>query len=104
MARGALAQGAEDAIKDLDSCRVHEVRNLPGSHQFGSNFVEAMTGDPNPRARDRNIVWGLTAYLSSKVPARERAMYISQSTDGRNTWTQCVRVDSQYCDADIGES
>jgi hypothetical protein len=103
MARGALAQTAEDAKKDLDSCRVHEVRNLPGSHQFGSNFVEAMTGDPNPRARDRNTVWGLTADLSSKVPAQERAMYISKSADGGKTWTQIVRVDSQYFDADIGE-
>jgi hypothetical protein len=103
MARGALAQTAEDAKKDLDSCRVHEVRNLPGSHQFGSNFVEAMTGDPNPRARNRNVVWGLTADLSSKVPAQERAMYISKSADGGKTWTQIVRVDSQYFDADIGE-
>jgi hypothetical protein len=103
MARGALAQTAEDAKKDLDSCRVHEVRNLPGSHQFGSNFVEAMTGDPNPKARNRNVVWGLTADLSSKVPAQERAMYISKSADGGKTWTQIVRVDSQYFDADIGE-
>jgi hypothetical protein len=103
MARGALAQGAEDAIKDLDSCRVHEVRNLPGSHEFGSNFVEAMAGDPNPRAKDRNVVWGLTADLSSKVPAQERAMYISRSSDGGKTWTQVARVDSQYFDADIGE-
>ena len=97
------ANGRRRQKEDLDSCRVHEVQNLPGSHQFGSNFVEAMAGDPNPRAKDRNVVWGLTADLSSKVPAQERAMYISRSSNGGKTWTQIVRVDSQYFDADIGE-
>jgi hypothetical protein len=93
----------EDAKKELDSCHVHEVKSLPGSHQFGSNFIEAMAGDPDPRARDRGAVWGLTADLSSKVPARDRVMYISKSNDGGKTWTQVARVDSRYFNAEIAE-
>jgi hypothetical protein len=91
------------AKKDLDNCHVHQVRGLPGSHYFGSDFIEAMARDPDPRAADRNVVWGLTADLSSRVPERDRAMYISKSTDGGKTWTQVARVDSRYFDADIGE-
>jgi hypothetical protein len=93
----------EDAKSELDSCHVHEVKSLPGSHQFGSNFIEAMAGDPDPRARDRGAVWGLTADLSSKVPAQDRVMYISKSNDGGKTWTQVARVDSRYFNADIAE-
>ena len=91
------------AKKDLDRCNVHEVKSLPGSHQFGSDFIEAMASDPDPRAKDRNVVWGLTADLSSKVPSQDQAMYISKSTNGGKTWTQVARVDSRYFDADIGE-
>jgi hypothetical protein len=99
----SLTQTDADARKDLDSCHIHEVRNLPGSHQFGSDFIEAMAGDPDPKAKDLNVVWGLTADLSSKVPPQERAMYISKSTNGGKTWAQVARVDSRYFDADIGE-
>ena len=91
------------AKKDLDSCNIHEVKSLPGSHQFGSDFIEAMASDPNPRAKDRNVVWGLTADLSSKVPSQDQVMYISKSTNGGKTWTQVARVDSKYFDAGIGE-
>ena len=98
------AEGDGDgARKGLDSCQIQEVKSLPGSHEFGSDFVEAMAGDPDPKAKDRNVVWGLTADLSSKVPPQDRAMYISKSTNGGRTWTQVARVDSQYFDADIGE-
>jgi hypothetical protein len=93
----------DTAKKDLDNCHIHQVRSLPGSHYFGSDFIEAMARDPNPRATDRNVLWGLTADLSSKVPARDRSMYISKSTNGGKTWTQAARVDSRYFDADIGE-
>ena len=89
--------------EDLDSCHIHQVKNLPGSHQFGSDFIEAMAADPNPKAKDSNVVFALTADLSSKVPSRDRAMYISKSTDGGKTWTQVARVDSRYFDAAIGE-
>jgi hypothetical protein len=92
-----------NAKKDLDSCNIHEVKDLPGSHQFGSDFIEAMATDPDPQAKDPNVVWGLTADLSSKVPPQDRAMYISKSTDGGKTWTQVARVDSKYFDAGIGE-
>ncbi len=92
----AQRQSADDARKDLDSCHIHQVKNLPGSHYFGSDFIEAT-------AADRNILWALTADLSTRVPAPDRAMYISKSADGGKTWTQVARVDSRYFDADIGE-
>lgn len=94
---------SHDSSPPFDSCRIHEVKNLPGSGEFGSNFIEAMTGDPDPRAKDPSVVWGLTADLSSKVPPQNRAMYISKSADGGKTWTPVARVDSKYFDADIGE-
>src|ERR1700733_15340584 len=86
-----------------DSCHVRRVTSLPGSREFASDFLEAMANDPVPNARDANVVWGLTADLSSKVPAQDRAMYISKSSDGGKTWTQAARLDSRYFDADIGE-
>jgi hypothetical protein len=91
------------AKRDLDNCHSHEVKSLPGSHQFGSDFIEAMASDPDPKAKDPNVVWGLTADLSSKVPVEDRAMYISKSTDGGKTWTRVARVNRKYFDADIGE-
>ncbi len=81
-----------------DSCRVQEVKTLPGSHEFASTFIEAMAG-----ARDPNLVWGLTADLSSKVALPDRSMYISKSSDGGKTWAEVARVDGRYFDADIGE-
>jgi hypothetical protein len=93
----------DHAKRDLDSCHVYEVKSLPGSHQFGSDFIEAMASDPNPKAKDPNIVWGLTADLSSKVSSEDQAMYISKSSNGGKTWTQVARVDAKYFDAGIGE-
>jgi hypothetical protein len=92
-----------DAGSDLDSCRVHRVTNLPGSHQFASDFIEAIASDPDPGANDPDVIWGLTADLSTEVPFQDRAMYISKSTNGGATWTQVARVDSRYFDAEIGE-
>jgi hypothetical protein len=86
-----------------DSCHIREVTELPGSHEFGSHFLEAMAGDPNPKARDRNAIWGLTADLSSRVSAQDRSLYISKSTDGGRTWIQVARVGPAYFDAGIGE-
>lgn len=88
---------------DLDSCRVHRVRSLPGSHEFAGDFIETMAGDPDPGASDPDVVWGLTADLSEAVPPQQRAMYISKSTDGGATWREVARVDSRYFDARIGE-
>jgi hypothetical protein len=93
--------GSDDdgARKDLQNCRVHEVKSLPGSQQFASHFIETMVSDP----KDPNVVWGLTADLSDMVPPRDRAMYISTSNDGGATWTQVARLDSRYFDAEIAE-
>ena len=86
-----------------DACHIREVTEFPGSHEFASHFLEAMAGDPDPRAKHRNVVYGLTADLSSRVPAQDRALYISKSTDSGKTWTQVARVGAAYFDADIGE-
>jgi hypothetical protein len=79
------------------------VKSLPGTHHFASDFIETMASDPNPRAKDANVLWALTADLSEEIPSDERAMYISKSTDGGKTWAQVARVDSRYFDAGIGE-
>jgi hypothetical protein len=92
-----------DLRNDLDSCHIHRVAGLPGSHQFASDFIETIASDPDPAAKDPDVIWGLTADLSSAVPFRDQAMYISKSTDGGATWTQVARVDSRYFDAKIGE-
>lgn len=86
-----------------DSCQIHQVTSLPGSHRFASDFIEAMASDPNPTAKDANIVWGLTADLSSKVPSRDRAIYLSKSSDGGVTWTPVARINHRYFDAKIAE-
>lgn len=91
------------ARRDLGSCHIHQVTSLPGSHHFASDFIETMVSDPDPRAKDSDTVWGVTADLSNKVPHRQRAIYISKSTDGGETWTQVARVGSRYFDARIGE-
>jgi hypothetical protein len=92
-----------DLKDDMDSCRVHRVTSLPGSHQFASDFIEAIASDPDPYAEDPDVIWGLTADLSGEVPPHDRAMYISKSTNGGATWTQVARVGPQYFDAKIGE-
>jgi hypothetical protein len=99
-ASGSDVQGAAE---DLDSCRVHRVKSLPGSHQFGSEFIVAMASDPDPNAKEPNAVWALTADLSKQVPVADRVMYISKSSDGGVTWTEVARVESDYFDAKIGE-
>jgi hypothetical protein len=93
------AQGPHTAEQDLESCRIHEVTGLPGSHEFASHFVETIAGDPE----SPTVTWGLTADLSDRIPAQDQAMYISKSADGGRTWMQLARVDSRYFDADIAE-
>ena len=92
-----------DARNDLESCRVHRVTSLPGSHQFASDFIETIARDPGAGVKDADVIWGLTADLSSAVPFQDQAMYISKSTDGGATWTQVARIDSRYFNAKIGE-
>ncbi|HEY3988789.1 MAG TPA: hypothetical protein VGM02_05785 [Acidobacteriaceae bacterium] len=61
--------------------------------------METMVSDP----KDPNVVWGLTADLSDRIPARDQAIYILKSIDGGKTWTQTARLDSRYFDAGIAE-
>lgn len=88
-----------DARKDIDSCHIREAKGLPGSDQFASHFIETMQSDP----RDPNVVWGLTADLSTRIPAQDRAIYISKSNDSGATWLPVARVDARYFNAEIAE-
>lgn len=99
----ASPSDSSDLKDDMDSCRVHRVTGLPGSHQFASDFIEAIASDPVGGAGDPDVIWGLTADLSGEVPAQDRAMYISKSIDGGATWTQVAKLGSRYFDAKIGE-
>jgi hypothetical protein len=81
------------------NCTIYEVNSLPGSHHFAADFLETIASDP----KDPNVVWGLTADLSDAVPAPDRALYISKSTNGGKTWAQITRIDSRYFDAEIAE-
>jgi len=97
---------ATNTAQDANDCYVREVK-LPGSHAYAADFVEVMATDPSlkasDRARNRNVVWGLNADLSSEVPVDERALYISKTTDGGETWTEVARLGSEYFDAGIDE-
>ena len=103
LASSLSGNGDGDAKDDLDNCRVHRVTSLPGSHQFASDFIETIASDPDPGAEDADVIWGLTADLSSAVPSQDQAMYISKSADGGATWSEVARIDSRYFDAKIGE-
>jgi hypothetical protein len=94
---------ADLARRDLASCHVHQVKSLPGSHQFGSEFIVAIASDADPDSKETDAVWALTADLSKQVPAEDRAMYVSKTVDGGVTWTEIARLDSDYFDAKIGE-
>jgi hypothetical protein len=91
---------SDAARKDLESCHIHQVKSLPGSHLFASEFIETIATDPDPTT---GILWALTSDLSSEVPSQDRAMYISKSSDGGVNWSQVARIDSRYFDAGIGE-
>jgi len=86
-----------------DSCYVRPVKTLPGSHAYAADFLEVIATDPRPTGRDRDAIWVLSADLSTEVPVEERALYVSKSTDGGDTWTTVARLDSRYFDAGIDE-
>lgn len=98
-----ISSEGRNARDDLDSCRIYQVKDLPGSHHFASDFIEAVATDPNPRAKDQHILWALTADLSDEVPANDRALYISKSINDGVTWTELARLDSRYFNAEMGE-
>jgi hypothetical protein len=77
----------DDVTRDLGSCRVHEVRGLPGSNEFASRFLEAIAVD----AKDRGTLWGLTADLSTRFLSQERSIYLSKSTNGGARWTEVLQ-------------
>lgn len=93
--------GAKYVPKDPSGCRVYRVTDLPGSHQFASDFIEAIATDAI--SKTPSAVWALTADLSDRVPPENQALYISESTNGGITWTQVARVGPRYFDAQIGE-
>ena len=92
---------ATTAEADLAACRIHRITGFPGSHQFASDFIETIATDPTDP--DSDTVWGLTADLSEAVPYNDRAMYISESNDGGETWAEVARIDSRYFDASLFE-
>ena len=93
--RAQTPRESERAQGDLDSCRVVKVTTLPGSHEFAGDFIETIANDPAPNASDPDVVWGLTTDLSEAIPARERLMYISKSTDGGATWSEVAHYDTK---------
>jgi len=99
----AQSQGVSpnDVVANLEQCRVHKVTEFPGSHKFGSDYVETIATDP--AAADADTIYGLTADLSDAVPWAERAMYISKSVDGGATWVEVARLNGRYFDAALGE-
>lgn len=84
-------------------CHVSRVTDLPGSHAFAADFIEAMVSDPAPTRADVNVVWALTADLSSDIPEGRRALHISKSADGGRTWAEVARIGPRYLDAQISE-
>jgi hypothetical protein len=107
-ALGGACLGAQTAARsgvraELANCQIVRVAALPGSHQFGSNFLETVATDPGPNAHDANTVWALMADMSSTVPYASRALYLLQSTDGGVTWHTLARLGPKYFDAKIGE-
>lgn len=90
-----------NTTSDLDHCRVHRITGFPGSHQFASDFIETVAIDPLDS--DPDLIYGLTADLSDRVPFNDRAMYISRSTDGGETWIEIARIPNNYFDASLGE-
>jgi hypothetical protein len=85
----------------LNGCDPYKVKSLPGSHEYASEFLETMASDP--REKQSNLVWGLTADLDGKVPAKDRAIYLSKSSDDGVTWTPIARISSKYFNAKISE-
>ncbi len=100
-AQAAWAQSAAPPTQQSGECHIYQVTSLPGSHQFASDFIEAIAGDP--ASPTSNLIFALTADLSSEVPSYNRALYISKSTNGGASFTPIVRLGSKYFDANISE-
>jgi hypothetical protein len=88
-------------VEELPECTVQKVIGLPGSHEYAGDFIEATAMEPG--TDDQDVFWALTADLSEAVPADKRAMYISKTNDGGETWSAVARVGPGYFEARIGE-
>jgi hypothetical protein len=95
-----LTRRGED-VEEPPECAVQRVTDLPGSHGYAGDFIEATAMEPG--ADDQDVFWALTADLSETVPAEKRAMYISKTTDGGATWIPLARVGPSYFEAYVGE-
>jgi hypothetical protein len=100
-ATGETREATQD--DEPDECRVRQVTAFPGSHHFGADFIETIATSPDADEGGPEVLWGLTADLSSDVPLASQAMYISKSVDGGATWDVVARLDSRYFDARIAE-
>ena len=97
----ALESRRGEDVKEPPECTVRQVTTLPGSHGYAGDFIEATAMEPG--ADDQDVFWALTADLSETVQPDQRAMYISKTTDGGETWTPIARVGPSYFVAQIGE-
>jgi len=85
------------AQKEIDSCHLHHVTNLSGSHKYGADFIESISVDPTTKN-----LYALTSDISHAVGS-EKAMYISKSIDGGKTWVPVAHINSDYFQAELGE-
>jgi len=88
-------------VEEPPECAIQRVTGLPGSHGYAGDFIEATANEPG--GDDQDVFWALTADLSEAVSADKRAMYISKTSDGGETWTPVARVGPAYFEANIGE-
>jgi hypothetical protein len=77
------------------------VTTLPGSHGYAGDFIETTAMEPG--SDDQDTFWVLTADLAETVAPDKRAMYISKTTDGGESWTPLARIGPSYYEAQIGE-
>jgi hypothetical protein len=82
-------------------CAVQQVTTLPGSHGYAGDFIETTAMEPG--SDDQDTFWVLTADLAETVAPDKRAMYISKTTDGGESWTPLARIGPSYYEAQIGE-
>jgi hypothetical protein len=88
-------------VEEPPECAVEKITSLPGSHGYAGDFIETTAMEPG--SDDQDTFWALTADLSETVPPDKRAMYISKTTDGGETWDPAARIGPNYFEAQIGE-
>ena len=91
--------GQRSSPSSTAGCGVQRVTTLPGSHGFAGDYIETIANDPASPA----TLYAITADLSSAILPRNRALYLSKSTNGGGEWTEVARIEPRYFDASIGE-